>query len=90
MDMPDSMVSHSVPPGTLPRGQETCYDLGDRPRGLPAIKGNPCGLVHTFDYLAGDGNSGRPLGKLRAWGLKTAQIHGEMKIGDRDTPGTGI
>jgi len=44
----------------------------------------------TLDYLAGDGKDGRPLGKLRAWGLKTTQIHGGMKIGDRDTPGTRI
>ena len=42
----------------------------------------------TLDYLAGDGKDGRPLGKLREWGLKTTQIHGGMKIGDRDTPGT--
>jgi len=44
----------------------------------------------TLDYLAGDGKDGRPLGKLREWGLKTTQIHGGMKIGDRDTPGTRI
>jgi superfamily II DNA or RNA helicase len=44
----------------------------------------------TLDYLAGDGKEGRPLGKLRAWGLKTTQIHGGMKIGDRDTPNTRI
>src|SRR5208283_2894273 len=44
----------------------------------------------TLDYLAGDGNDGRPLGKLREWGLKVTQIHGGMKIGDRDTPGTRI
>src|SRR5271170_2889866 len=44
----------------------------------------------TLDYLAGDGKEGRPLGKLRQWGLKTTQIHGGMKIGDRDTPGTRI
>src|SRR4029453_2965402 len=31
-----------------------------------------------------------PLGKLVGWGLKTTQIHGGMKIGDRDTPGTRI
>ena len=24
----------------------------------------------TLDYLAGDGKDGRPLGKLREWGLK--------------------
>jgi len=44
----------------------------------------------TLDYLAGDGQGGRPLGKLRAWGLNITQIHGGMKIGDRDTPGTRI
>lgn len=44
----------------------------------------------TLDYLAGDGKDGRPLGKLRAWGLKTTQIHGGLKVGDRDTPGTRI
>lgn len=44
----------------------------------------------TLDYLAGDGKDGRSLGKLREWGLKVAQIHGGMKIGDRDTPGTRI
>lgn len=44
----------------------------------------------TLDYLAGDGKDGRPHGKLREWGLKVSQIHGSMKIGDRDTPGTRI
>ena len=44
----------------------------------------------TLDYLAGDGKDGRPLGKLREWGLAVTQIHGGMKIGDRDTPGTRI
>jgi len=44
----------------------------------------------TLDYLAGDGRDGRPLGKLREWGLVTTQIHGGMKIGYRDTPGTRI
>src|SRR5580658_5739796 len=44
----------------------------------------------TLDYLAGDGEDGRPLGRLREWGLKVTQIHGGMKIGDRDTPGTRI
>jgi superfamily II DNA or RNA helicase len=44
----------------------------------------------TLDYLAGDGKDGRPLGKLRQWNLKTTQIHGAMKIGDRDTPGSRI
>jgi superfamily II DNA/RNA helicase len=44
----------------------------------------------TLDYLAGDGRDGRPLGKLREWGLNITQIHGSTKIGDRDTPGTRI
>lgn len=44
----------------------------------------------TLDYLAGDGKDGRPVGKLREWGLSVTQIHGGMKIGDRDTPGTRI
>ena len=44
----------------------------------------------TLDYLAGDGHDGRPLGKLREWGLNITQIHGSMKIGDRDTPRTRI
>ena len=44
----------------------------------------------TLDFLAGDGRDGRPLGKLREWGLSVTQIHGSMKIGDRDTPGTRI
>ena len=36
----------------------------------------------TLDYLAGDGRDGRPLGKLREWGLSVTQIHGGMPIGD--------
>jgi superfamily II DNA or RNA helicase len=44
----------------------------------------------TLDYLAGDGKENRPTGKLREWGLTLAQIHGGMKIGDRDTPGSRI
>ncbi len=44
----------------------------------------------TLDFLAGDGKDGRPLGKLREWGLSITQIHGGMKIGDRDTPGTRL
>jgi superfamily II DNA or RNA helicase len=44
----------------------------------------------TLDFLVGDGRDGRPLGKLRHWGLSVTQIHGSMKIGDRDTPGTRI
>lgn len=35
----------------------------------------------TLDYL---------VGKLRAWRLSVTQIHGGMKIGDRDTPNTRI
>jgi superfamily II DNA/RNA helicase len=44
----------------------------------------------TLDFLVGDGRDGRPLGKLREWSLSATQIHGGMKIGDRDTPGTRI
>ncbi len=44
----------------------------------------------TLDFLAGDGRDGRPVGKLRDWGLTLTQIHGGMKIGDRDTPGSRI
>jgi hypothetical protein len=44
----------------------------------------------TLDYLAGDGREGRPLGKLLEWGLTVTQIHGHMKVGDEDTPGTRI
>ena len=44
----------------------------------------------TLDYLVGDGKDGRPLGKLREWGLTVTQIHGGMKIGDRDTLGSRI
>jgi SNF2-related domain/Domain of unknown function (DUF3883)/Helicase conserved C-terminal domain len=44
----------------------------------------------TLDYLAGDGRETRPRGKLQEWGLRVTQIHGGMKIGDRDTPGTRI
>src|SRR5262249_23939357 len=44
----------------------------------------------TLDFLAGDRREGRPLGKLREWGLTVTQIHGGMKIGDRDTPGSRI
>jgi SNF2 family DNA or RNA helicase len=35
----------------------------------------------TLDYL---------VGKLHAWNLSVVQIHGGMKIGDRDTPGTRL
>ncbi|MEW6185512.1 MAG: DUF3883 domain-containing protein [Thermodesulfobacteriota bacterium] len=44
----------------------------------------------TLDFLAGDGREGRPSGRLLDWGLNITQIHGSMKIGDRDTPGTRI
>ena len=44
----------------------------------------------SLDFLAGDGKDGRPYGKLREWGLTVTQIHGGMKIGDRDTPGSRI
>ena len=44
----------------------------------------------TLDFLAGDGRDGRPLGKLREWGLTLTQIHGGMKIGDRDMPASRI
>ena len=44
----------------------------------------------TLDFLCGDGKEGRPLGKLQEWGLTVTQIHGGMKIGDRDTPGSRI
>jgi superfamily II DNA or RNA helicase len=44
----------------------------------------------SLDFLAGDGREKRPLGKLREWGLTVTQIHGGMKIGDRDTPGSRI
>lgn len=35
----------------------------------------------TLDYL---------VGKLKSWGLSVTQIHGSMKVGDRDTPGSRI
>ena len=44
----------------------------------------------TLDYLAGDGKDGRPLGKLREWGLSVTTIHGSMPIGDRDQAGTRL
>ena len=44
----------------------------------------------SLDFLAGDGRDGCPLGKLREWGLTVTTIHGGMKIGDRDTPGSRI
>src|SRR6266404_1047688 len=44
----------------------------------------------TLDFLAGDGKESRPLGKLIEWGLSVTQIHGGMKVGNRDTPGSRI
>jgi len=44
----------------------------------------------TLDYLSADGKDGRPLGKLREWGLTVSQIYGGMKVGDRNTPGSRI
>jgi superfamily II DNA or RNA helicase len=44
----------------------------------------------TLDFLAGDGREGRPFGKLREWGLRVTQIHGGMKVGARDQPGTRL
>jgi len=44
----------------------------------------------SLDFLVGDGQDGRPYGKLREWGLTVAQIHGGMKIGDRDAVGSRI
>ena len=44
----------------------------------------------TLDYLVADGRDGRPLGKLKEWGFNATQIHGGMKIGDRNTAGTRI
>ena len=44
----------------------------------------------SLDYLAGDGREGRPSGKLQSWGLSVVQIHGGMKIGDRDRVGSRI
>jgi len=44
----------------------------------------------TLDFLVGDGKEGRPQGKLVEWGLSVTQIHGGMKVGDRDTPASRI
>ena len=45
----------------------------------------------TLEYLAGRWEEDRWVkGKLEEWGLKVTQIHGGMKIGDRDTPGTRL
>jgi superfamily II DNA or RNA helicase len=41
----------------------------------------------TLEYLVGDG---RKKGKLQDWGLKITQIHGGMRSGDRNTPGTRL
>lgn len=43
----------------------------------------------TLHYLAGNEALGIK-GKLVEWGLKITRIHGGMKIGDRDTPGTRL
>ena len=37
----------------------------------------------TLDYLAGDGQGGRPLGKLRKWGYDVVTIHGQMGMDAR-------
>ena len=34
----------------------------------------------TLDYLAGDGQNGRPVGKLVQWGFEVTTIEGGMKI----------
>ena len=44
----------------------------------------------TLDFLAADGEDGRPVGKLFDWGLTVARVHRGMAIGDRDTPGTRL
>ena len=45
----------------------------------------------SLDFLAGDGQDGRPLGEAPQLGLnRDVQIHGGMKIGDRDTHGSRI
>jgi hypothetical protein len=49
---------------------------------------NSCFLLSKL--AAASGREGRPLGKFREWGLSLSQIHGGMKIGDRDTPNTRI
>ena len=43
----------------------------------------------TLDYLVGDGKMAG-LWQAAQWGLSVTQIHGGMKIGDRDTPGTRL
>ncbi|MBF0121421.1 MAG: DUF3883 domain-containing protein [Desulfobacterales bacterium] len=44
----------------------------------------------TLDYLSGDGQHNRPVGKLLEWGLSVTSIYGGMKPGDRNTHGTRI
>ncbi len=43
----------------------------------------------TLDYLAGNKTQGIP-GKLRDWGFRVGVIHGGMKAGSRDEPGTRL
>jgi superfamily II DNA or RNA helicase len=43
----------------------------------------------TLDYLAGNKLQGMP-GKLREWGFRVGIIHGGMKAGSRDEPGTRL
>ncbi len=43
----------------------------------------------TLDYLAGNKLQGVP-GKLRDWGFRVGVIHGGMKAGSRDEPGTRL
>jgi len=45
----------------------------------------------TLEYLAGRREGARwEKGKLEEWGLRVTQIHGGMRPGDRDTPGTRL
>ena len=45
----------------------------------------------TLEYLAGRREDRKWVkGKLEEWGLRVTQIHGGMKIGDRDSPGTRL
>lgn len=43
----------------------------------------------TLDYLAGNKAQGLP-GKLVEWGFRVGVIHGSMKAGSRDEPGTRL
>jgi superfamily II DNA or RNA helicase len=43
----------------------------------------------TLDYLAGNKLQGVP-GKLKEWGFRIGVIHGSMKAGARDEPGTRL